>query len=202
MPSAPEFWLVAGPNGAGKTTTSAKTAVRRLVKIVAPLNPDTIVPRIKAENPQLSLMEANLKAAQYVEAEVAERIRNQHSLLVETVLSSEKYFSHVKTAKAAGFKINMLYVTVANVQISIQRVKQRVAAGGHAVPLAKQRKRFARTHDNLFKLLPELDKLYVFDNSNAATGAQLVGIKQRGKLLLIDGEALPEITERIAQTMQ
>jgi len=196
---APEFWLVAGPNGAGKTTTSAKNAVRSLLRIVAPLNPDTIVPRIRAENPDLSIADANLKAAIYIESEVEERIRNRHSLLVETVLSTDKFLPHVLAAKKAGYQVGMLYVTVKSVEISIQRVRQRVASGGHNVPINKQRKRFGRSHDRLFQFLPLLDKCYVFDNSESLRGAQLIGVKQRGKLLLTNNQALPEITQRLKQ---
>jgi predicted ABC-type ATPase len=69
-------------------------------------------------------------------------------------------------------------------------VCRRVASGGHDIPEAKVRERYARGRENLIRLMPWLASLRVYDNSieaDPATGAEprpvLLVAMQRGRIV-------------------
>ncbi|MBB5769448.1 AAA family ATPase [Xanthomonas euroxanthea] len=54
---------------------------------------------------------------------------------------------------------------LSSVELHIERVAARVAAGGHAIPEHKIRERYDASRANLIALLPHLAVLHVYDNS-------------------------------------
>jgi predicted ABC-type ATPase len=90
----------------------------------------------------------------------------------------------------------MVYVALDNVETSIARVRERVAAGGHDVPEVKIRERWERSLDNLAVFAPHLDVLRVLDNSDSEP--TLVAYKSRGAVVVRAPYRLPEITKRLA----
>src|SRR3954453_19934714 len=65
--------------------------------------------------------------------------RQEPSFIVETVLSSDKYRQRVLNARAIGFSVTMVYVTLRSPELAVKRVKQRFENGGHGVPEDKIR---------------------------------------------------------------
>lgn len=159
-----KFIIVAGPNGAGKSTMV--DAVRARFSGIVFLNADERTKQILAENPTMETPAANLQAAQEVDAAVFANIQNGTSQIVETVLSSNKYRDAVLAAKARGFEINMAFVTNQSPELSIARVAQRVAMGGHHVDSDKIRARWNKTHEQLLWFALHVDELQVLDNSS------------------------------------
>ena len=78
-------------------------------------------------------------------------------------------------ARTLGFEVVLVYIGTENVEINLQRIRQRVAAGGHDVPEADVRRRFRRSFDNLPLTAKRADSTLLFDNSSDH-GYQLVGI--------------------------
>jgi len=78
-------------------------------------------------------------------------------------------------ARTLGFEVVLVYIGTENVEINLQRIRQRVAAGGHDVPEADVRRRFRRSFDNLPLAAKRADSTLLFDNSSDH-GYQLVGI--------------------------
>lgn len=146
--------------------------------------------------PGMNVMEANLEAARKVEKLVESYLVEKKSVAVETVLSSSKYEPYIDLAKRNGFEINMLYIGLKNVERSIDRVAERVKAGGHDVPEEKMRTCWVKSHDNLAKFVSKLDRLFVYSNDRTKDRF-LVAIKQNDKIHLLDREALPEVTKRL-----
>ena len=70
----------------------------------------------------------------------------------------------------------------------LQRVHQRVAAGGHDIPEAKVRERWHSAIANLIALLPDLAEARLFDNSASVAPGQPVpdpvpvAVIQKGRL--------------------
>jgi predicted ABC-type ATPase len=191
-----QLWLVAGVNGSGKTTLTRKGPLDSLLGSFSLLNPDERTEALRAASPLESLDALNLRAANEIAAEIDELVAAGSDFIVETVLSSDKYLLTVRKARSRGYRIGMIYVALASVDLSIARVKIRVASGGHDVPELKLRSRWARSLDNLVTFYPLLDELYVFDNSSVAE-VVLVASKVDGRLELFEPEALPEITHRL-----
>lgn len=87
----------------------------------------------------------------------------------------------------------MVYVAVRTPDIAIERVAFRVEAGGHDVPADKVRSRWERSHEILAALVPHLDALFVFDNTEER--AELVARKVRGRVEILAPGRLPKIDE-------
>lgn len=121
------------------------------------------------------MLDANLTAVQRIEAWLDASIEVHQTIGVETVLSSPKYRRLVDKAKAHGFEICFVYVFVKSAELQLERIKARVAKGGHDVPPDKVRERRERSLDQLPWFFAQADRAYIFDNSDAEP--TLVGYK-------------------------
>ena len=65
-------------------------------------------------------------------------------------------------------EVSIWFCGLENVELHLQRVAERVEAGGHDIPEAKIRQRFDSSRLNLIELLPHLTTLHVYDNSRPA----------------------------------
>jgi predicted ABC-type ATPase len=54
-------------------------------------------------------------------------------LLFESTLSGRSYISAIKHWKAAGYRIEIIYLTLPSPQLALRRIKARVKQGGHDV---------------------------------------------------------------------
>jgi len=188
-PERPKFWIVAGPNGSGKSTIYAKSNIKDFGGSVWIINPDLLAARIeKVES--IKLPTANLEAVKRIYAWLEASIAAHQTVGVETVLSTDKYRKLVLAAKANGFEIRLIYVMLKSVAMNVERVRLRVADGGHNVPKNKILERRARSLQQLPWFLEHADGAWLFDNSG--TKPRLIGTKIAGKIE-VDRTAMPEI---------
>lgn len=82
----------------------------------------------------------------------------------------------------AGLTVNVWFIGLATPEMHIERVRQRVAQGGHDIPVAKIRERFDRGRENLVRILPYVAALRLFDNSAPADPA--IGLVPHPRLLI------------------
>jgi predicted ABC-type ATPase len=71
----------------------------------------------------------------------------------------------LEAAIDAGLEVHVWYAGLASVERHVQRVKARVARGGHDIPEDTIRRRYVTSRINLIRLLPRLGSLRVYDNS-------------------------------------
>jgi predicted ABC-type ATPase len=190
---APTLWIVAGPNGSGKSTLYRETDIEGFGRSVWIINPDVLAARIRDQE-GLALPQANVEALNRIQAWLDASIRAHQTVGVETVLSTDKYQSLVERAKGLGFRIHLLYVTLRNGDLNVERVRLRVARGGHDVPEDKIRERRQRSFEQLPWFLEQADLALIFDNSGS--NPQLVGQK-RDATIEIDPSAPDEIKQVI-----
>ena len=170
MSAAPLFVLVGGVNGAGKSTFAQdKKTLGEFVELdsreVEFINPDLVTRALIAQHPQLTVSEANLRAAVESEAQVDRLIREaKRSFVIETVLSTDKYEARIVEALKRGFDVLFVYVLLESVKQSVERVAIRVANGGHDVPLKKIRERWERSRTRLPKYFELASRALVFIN--------------------------------------
>ena len=115
------------------------------------------------------------------------------------MLSSEKFFPVVKAAQTNGFRTRLIYCALPSVELALARVKLRVAEGGHDVPANKIQSRWDSSLDNFVRLAGTVDEVVLLNNAGEIPVE--IGHKNlNGQLVLVDAEALPEITRRLARS--
>ena len=187
----PSLWIVAGPNGSGKSTLYGRTDIKDFGRSVWIINPDILTSHI-AKREHLSLRKANGETLDRIHAWLRISISTYKTVGVETVLSTTKYRRLVRLAKAHGFEIRLLYVTLKTAQMNIKRVQSRIRRGGHSVPIKKIVKRRKLSFKQLPWFLDQADFALIYDNS--AKEPKLVGKKENG-LIIIDPSAPSEIKQ-------
>lgn len=193
-PDRPVLWIIAGPNGSGKSSLYNRTDIEGWGGSVWIINPDLLTAKI-VETEQLLPMDANLAAVQRVETWLDASIDAYQTVGVETVLSSSKYRRLVSKARQRGFEVRMIYVVLATVDLQLERIRQRVRDGGHDVPPDKVLDRRRRSFEELCWFAPQVDQLFVFDNSEGPP--DLVAQKQEGRIAIV-GEMPVDLFDRLA----
>ena len=194
----PTFWIFAGPNGSGKTSVYERAAFRELGGSVWIINPDRLAARIR-DVEALPLLDANLQAVRRIQVWLAASIDAHQTVGVETVLSTPKYRDLVLAAKERHFEICVIYILLRAVALHIERVRLRVAKGGHDVPTDKIVARRRRSLEQLPWFLDAADRAWLYDNSG--TEPRLIGTKADGTITL-DPDALDEIKQAVAKLVE
>ena len=82
-------------------------------------------------------------------SEIEHYVASRESFAFETTLSGRAYLRLIERLKSEGWQIELIYLALANVALSKSRVAERVAHGGHNIPLADIERRFPRSLYNL-----------------------------------------------------
>ncbi len=85
----------------------------------------------------------------------------------------------MQRAKQKGYEINLIFVGINTVDTNIERVKERVATGGHNVPEEDIRRRYERAMENLPVALELADNTTIFYNSTNLGHQQKLTIENK-----------------------
>src|SRR5690606_17538503 len=86
----------------------------------------------------------------------------------------------VRLCRESGYTFELVYMSVRNPELAVNRVVGRVRAGGHHVPEAVVRRRWQRSLDNLFNLyMPIAHEWRVFNNGDAGPELIANGSRER-----------------------
>ena len=97
--------------------------------------------------------------------------------------------------KEKGYKIHIFFLWIPSSQLAIARVKDRVAQGGHNVPIKDIKRRFARSAQKFFKEYRLLaDKWILFNN--AETRPRIIAKKQNNHIDVVDQGLYAKITKK------
>ena len=153
--------MIAGPNGAGKTTF-AREFLPREAGVIHFVNADLIAGGLSPLRPEL----AARRAGRLVLTELARLAKARKDFAFESTLSGRTYLRLLSRWKAAGYRIEMVFLSLPSVQLALQRIAARVRQGGHDVPRADVIRRFDRSLANFRGLYrPLADVWAVYDNS-------------------------------------
>jgi predicted ABC-type ATPase len=186
----PVLVYLAGPNGAGKSTFFRDYLQALDLPFV---NADEIARRLH-EAAFSDQMESLDRAA----FEMAERLRlsllsERLSFCTETVFSDPQgaKLEFLKQSRSLGYSVFLVFIGLSDSELSIARVMQRVATGGHDVPDEKLRGRFSRTLANLRAAVPIVSEAFLFDNSSDRNPFRLIAVYSEGKVIH-QGDFLPD----------
>jgi predicted ABC-type ATPase len=153
--------VIAGPNGAGKTTF-AREFLPKDAGVVHFVNADLIAGGLSPLQPEA----AAVTAGRIFLAELDRLARGRVDFAFETTLSGLVYRARLKRCKAAGYRLEMVFLRLPSHRLSLRRIAARVRQGGHNVPRADVLRRFARGWENFeTHYRPLVDAWVVYDNS-------------------------------------
>lgn len=157
----PRVIIIAGPNGAGKTTF-AREFLPKEAGCPVFVNADLIAAGLAPFNPE----SAALQAGRLMLEAIASHAARRESFAFETTLSGLAYARHIGEWRAAGYRVELYFLSLPSAEAAIARVAERVSQGGHDIPEAVIRRRFAagrRLLDAVYK--PIVDEWVLYDNS-------------------------------------
>jgi predicted ABC-type ATPase len=162
------LYVLAGVNGAGKSSIGGATIRASGADYY---NPDEAARALRAAHPGLDQVPANSLAWQQGKRLLERAIDERLDFAIETTLGGSTMLRLLMHAAALGIEVRVWYVGLLNAEAHIERVRQRVRAGGHDIPEADIRRRYRHSRQNLVRLLPALNELRVYDNSAEADPA-------------------------------
>lgn len=158
----PMVAVLGGINGAGKTTAS-QHILRHAMKIPVFVNADTIARGLNSFDPESEAVKAGRIMLDHLHELAAKR----RSFAFETTLAARTYAGWLAKLKDSGYAVHLFYYWLDRPELSIQRVAERVKAGGHHVPADTIRRRYSRSVRNFLELYrPVVTTWHVYDNSN------------------------------------
>lgn len=177
-----QLWIVAGPNGSGKTTLTQRHLARRLPVV----NPDEIA--LELEGHQTGIADKTISAGREALHRQRRLLAEKRSFAVETTFSGHHEMALMKAAKAAGYKVNLIFLCTDSPIISVGRIKTRVRAGGHPVLTSDVIRRYQRSLAHLPEGIALADRAWLLDNSRPRL--RLIASLERG-LVKSMSNALP-----------
>ena len=162
------IYIIAGPNGAGKTTASY-TVLPEMLDCNEFVNADEIARGLSPFQPD----KAAIDAGRIMLNRIRDLIRLKIDFAFETTLSTKSYVKTIQSAKENGFTVTLVFFWLNSVNLAKERVRARVAEGGHNIPEDVILRRYKSGIKNFLHLyLPIIDNWMVIDNSQ--TPFQLV----------------------------
>jgi len=159
----PTSWIIAGPNGAGKTTFALEY-LPQVAQCSRFVNADLIAAGLSPLAPERELLAASRLFLREIDSAISAR----EDFAFETTLAGRSYLKLVHRLRAEGWQVELIYLALPSMEMSKLRVAERVAHGGHNIPIADIERRFARSLANLLHLFsPSVDACRCFMNSSA-----------------------------------
>lgn len=184
-------YIIAGPNGAGKTTFAIKF-LPEYARCPNFINADLIANGLSPFSPGA----AAIKAGKLVLEQIREFTKKRVDFAFETTLSGKLYVNMFKSFKEKGYKIHIFFLWVPDSGLVVSRIKNRVAQGGHDVPVRDVLRRFNRSISNFFKIYQSLADSWMLFN-NAGLTPILIAESKNGKVNIVDVSSYNSIIKSI-----
>jgi predicted ABC-type ATPase len=166
----PFLLIVAGPNGAGKTTFARRLLTDRPEVVF--VNADEVARELPEEPGSEG---RNFRAGRLVLDRLSALIEAGMDIALETTLSGRTYMAAIPRWRACGYDIDLYYLRLPTVEASLERIRRRVAAGGHDIPEPDVRRRFARSLAGFEACKPLVGMWYLVDSLEGAFEVALIG---------------------------
>jgi predicted ABC-type ATPase len=160
-PEQPTVIVLGGVNGAGKTTSSRRLLAEHL-GVPSFVNADEIARGLNAFAPQ----DAALAAGRLMLQRLKELAQGRANFAFESTLAGRTYLPFLQELKLAGYTIEVHYFWLRFPELAVERVRNRVASGGHGIPEPTIRRRYGSSLRNFWRAYRGMaDAWYVYDNS-------------------------------------
>jgi predicted ABC-type ATPase len=142
---APHAVVIAGPNGAGKSTM-APQLLRGKLGVQEFVNADVIAQQLSPRHPEAAAIEAGRVMLTHMER----LAREQVTFAFETTLAGRTVAHHIARLRGIGYDVHLAFLWLPSAEMAIERVRSRVATGGHNVPEPVIRRRYSAGLRNLY----------------------------------------------------
>ena len=161
MSNKKQLYIISGCNGAGKTTASF-TILPEILGCKEFINADEIAKGLSPFQPE----SVAVQAGRIMLARMDELLQKGETFAFETTLATKSYKQKIEWAQANDYEVTLLFFWLDSPNIAKKRVAQRVAEGGHNIPLETIERRYYNGIANLFTIYIDMvDICYRFDNS-------------------------------------
>lgn len=182
--SSPDVIALAGPNGAGKSTTGPPL-LKETLGVTQFVNADLIAEGLAAFDPA----GAALTAGKVMLSRIKDLANSRSTFAFETTLAGKSYARWQLKLIQQGYLFHIVFLWLPSPEFALERVRDRVRRGGHAVPERTVRRRFHAGLRNFFSLYqPTADTWRIFDNSGTPP-PRLVAAGRGRDVKLVEAEA-------------
>ena len=170
----PQLYIISGCNGSGKTTASY-TLLPDLLNCREFVNSDEFAKSFSPFDPSA----ASVTASRYMLMKINYLLDKRADFAVETTLATRSLIKIVLQAQELGYEATLLYLWLNSPELAIERVRERVQAGGHNIPDSVVRRRYVMGLQYFFgTYLPVIDRWILADNSKPPFSIVAEGSKQ------------------------
>ena len=157
----PTLLVVAGPNGCGKSTLTRTSGFNGLELI----DPDTLAHNMSPGRATREALRRRRRA-----------LGEKRSYLVETTLAGAGILRHMEAARREDYRNVLHCVSLGSPDQALDRIRNRVAPGGHDVPETEVRRRFLRSYSNQPAAAALADDVSFYDNTSPDRPHRVVAI--------------------------
>jgi len=155
------IYIIAGCNGAGKTTASF-TILPEIINCKEFINADEIAKGLSPFQPE----KVAIESGRIMLNRINELLSKNRSFAFETTLSTKSYKNKLIEAQEKGYVVTLIFFWLQSIELAKERIKVRVAEGGHNIEPDVIERRYIKGIKNLFDIyLPLVDGALIFDNS-------------------------------------
>lgn len=157
----PNLYIISGCNGAGKTTASY-TILPEMLDCKEFVNADEIARGISPFKPE----SVSIQAGKIMIERIDNLMSNGTDFAIETTLATRIYAKIIKYAQERGYRVTLLFFWLSMPNLAVERVKMRVASGGHNIEEKTIRRRYDIGIKNLFSLYIPLCEYWMIINNS------------------------------------
>ena len=159
----PSLVILAGPNGAGKST-AAPSLLHGALGVDEFVNADVIARGLSAFDPE----SVAIAAGRIMLARLRELAAQRTDFAFETTLASRSFAPWLRDLATSGYDIHLVFLWLPSAEFALERVAERVRAGGHDVPVETVRRRCRSGMHNFFSLYEPLVTTWrLYDSSGS-----------------------------------
>jgi predicted ABC-type ATPase len=156
------------------------------------VNADTIAQGLSAFHAE----EVAIAAGRIMLERMHELARRRVSFAFETTLASRGLAPWLRTLHRQGYRVHLAFLSLPDVALALARVQERVRRGGHHVPEAVVRRRYAVGLRNFFTLYRQVaDEWQLLDNGDAG-GARLIASGSSDIVTIVDEQRWKALQEQ------
>ena len=176
----PQLYVISGCNGAGKTTASY-ALLPEMLGCSQFVNSDEFAKSLSPFSPDA----ASIQASKLMLLKMNYLFRRNEDFAIETTLATRSLKRMIIRAHEQGYAVTILYFWLNSPELAIERVRARVAAGGHNIPEPTIRRRYTSGLHYFFNVYRAMaDRWILADNSRIPF--KVVAEGQKGRLTIKD----------------